>query len=92
MANSRLAPSHTILPSYHEHICFYLIRMHLHNQRFIFSHDTFQWVQHGDPMGLHILKNLKPLVCKISANLQNSMNFIRLCAKNEYKNYNMNSM
>ncbi len=34
------------------------------------------------------LKNLKPLVCKISANLQNSMNFIRLCAKNEYKNYN----
>ncbi len=33
--------------------------MHLHNQRFIFNHDTFQWAQHGDPMGLHIFEEFE---------------------------------
>jgi hypothetical protein len=33
--------------------------MHFHDQRYIFSHDTFQWVQHGDPIGLHILQEFE---------------------------------
>jgi hypothetical protein len=36
-----------------------LIRMHFHDQRYIFSHNTFEWVQHGDPIGLHILQEFK---------------------------------
>jgi hypothetical protein len=44
-------------------------------------------------MGLHtFLNNFNPLVSKVSANFTYFKNFLRLCAKNEYKDYSMNSM
>jgi hypothetical protein len=38
------------------------------------------------------LNNFNPLVSKGSTNLVNFENFLRLCAKNEYKDYSMNFM
>jgi hypothetical protein len=35
------------------------IKMHCHNQTLVFSHDTFQWIQHGHPSSLHIPQQLK---------------------------------
>jgi hypothetical protein len=66
--------------------------MHLHDQRFIFSHDTFQWVQHGNPIGLHILQEFETFGLQNFSKFGKFHEFLKLCANNEYKNYNMNSM
>jgi len=35
------------------------IKMHFHNQALVFSHDTFQWIQHEHSSSLHIPQQLK---------------------------------
>ncbi len=65
--------------------------MHLHNKRCV-RPTCFKGLNMEIHQVFTFFNNFNPLVSKIFTNLVNSNNFLGLCAKNEYKDCNMNSM